>query len=351
MISASDRQLAVTLIQEAIDAGARKGRACKELGIHPRTFKRWADPNTPDDDQRPHAVRPEPSNKLKQEEEKEILEVLNSPEYQSSPPSQVVPTLADQGIYLASESTMYRILRKHGLQKHRGPAKESQPRPLASHCATGPNQVWMWDISWIPGPIRGMYFYLYLFLDLYSREIVAWELYEEESAENASRLLRKAALAQGISKHQAELILHSDNGGPMRAATFQETLHMLGIVPSRSRPRVSNDNPYAESIFRTCKYRPGFPTKGFKTINEARDWMLGFVRWYNYEHKHGGIQFVTPHQRHTGQDTVILANRKRVYAQACSRHPERWARTPRDWSHQREVWLNPTKESDTQTVG
>ncbi len=343
MISASDRRHAVTLITEAMEAGARKQLACDELNISTRTFDRWRSFKTPLEDQRPCAVRPEPANKLKPEEEQAVLELLNSKSYRSSPPSQIVPSLADQGIYMASESTMYRVLRRHSQLTHRGRAKEPQSKPLASHCATGPNQVWMWDISWIPGPIRGLYFYLYLFLDLYSRKIVAWEIYEEESGENASQLLRKAVMAESLSSHQAQPILHSDNGGPMRAATFQETLYMLGIQPSRSRPRVSNDNPYAEAIFRTCKYRPDFPETGFQTLEEARQWILGFVRWYNQKHKHRSIQFVTPNQRHTGEDQQILEHRRQVYAQAKQRHPERWARQTRAWSCEPMVWLNPVE--------
>ncbi len=140
--------------------------------------------------------------------------------------------------------------------------------------------------------------------------------------------------------------LHSDNGSPMKGATLLELLYKLGITPSRSRPRVSNDNPYAESIFRTCKYRPGYPAKGFKDLDAARLWVLEFVRWYNYEHKHSGIKFVTPVQRHTGMDKQILENRKRVYEMARKRHPERWTGATRDWTLEDEVWLNPERSKN-----
>jgi putative transposase len=238
-------------------------------------------------------------------------------------------------------------LRERHMQYHRGRSQAPVKRTLSTHKAQGPNQVWMWDITWLPGPVKGLYYYLYLILDLYSRMIVGWEVHMEESAANASRLVKKAALAQGISQNQRPLILHSDNGSPMKGSTLLETLYKLGITPSRSRPRVSNDNPYAESIFRTCKYRPGFPTKGFRTISEARAWVLEFEHWYNHRHKHSGIAFLTPHQRHTGQADIILAKRRETYEKAKSLNPARWSRHTRNWSIAQEVWLNPVSEKST----
>jgi putative transposase len=344
MISTSDRTTAIQLIDEAVKAGAREAKACQVLGISSRTLNRW---RKNQEDQRPLAERPTPANKLTIEEEKAILEVVNSQEYKSQPPSQIVPSLADQGIYLASESTIYRILKDRHMQHHRGRSQAPVKRPLSTHKAQGPNQVWMWDITWLPGPVKGLYYYLYLILDLYSRMIVGWEVHVEESAANASRLVKKAALAQDISLNQTPLVLHSDNGSPMKGATLLETLYKLGIKPSRSRPRVSNDNPYAESIFRTCKYRPGFPAKGFKDLPEARSWVLQFERWYNYQHKHSGIAFLTPHQRHTGQEDSILAKRRETYEKAKSENPNRWSRHTRNWSIAKEVWLNPVSEKST----
>ena len=207
MISASDRITAIQLIEEAMKAGAREVEACKVLGVSVRTLNRWRQNK---EDQRPLADRPTPGNKLTTEEENAILEVVHSPEYKSQPPSQIVPTLADQGIYLASESTFYRVLKDNDMQHHRGRSQAPVKRPLSTHKATGPNQVWMWDITWLPGPVKGLYFYLYLILDLYSRMIVGWEIHLQESAENASRLVTKTALAQGIGVNQTPLILHSD---------------------------------------------------------------------------------------------------------------------------------------------
>lgn len=344
MISASDRANAIKLIDEATLAGAREKMACKELGISQRTLQRWKSDATPLEDQRPVAKRPPPKNKLSEEEVQEVLKVVNQSEFQSLPPSQIVPTLADRGIYIASESSFYRILRNHNMQYHRGRSKKPSSKPISTHCATSPNQVWMWDITWLPGPAKGIYFYLYLILDLFSRKIIAWDIWLEESAENASILVRRGVLSE--KRTTAPLILHSDNGSPMKGASLLETLYSLGITPSRSRPRVSNDNPYAESIFRTCKYRPSYPTKGFANITEARKWVLTFTQWYNHEHRHSGLNFITPQQRHTGKDEEIFENRRRVYEKAKAVHPERWSGEIRDWSLEDEVWLNPERSQN-----
>ena len=332
------------LIEETTQAGAREIMACKELGISRRTLQRWRSDATPLEDQRPSAVRPVPRNKLTEEETRKILSVANQPEFQSLPPSQIVPMLADQGIYIASESSFYRVLRGHDMQHHRGRSKSPCNKPISTHCATEPNEVWMWDITWLPGPAKGIYFYLYLILDLFSRKIVAWEIWLEESAENASQLVRRAVLSEQRSVPVKPLVLHSDNGSPMKGASLLETLYQLGITPSRSRPRVSNDNPYAESIFRTCKYRPSYPSSGFADLTQARTWVLAFVHWYNYEHRHSGLNFLTPHHRHSGLAHDILEKRRKLYDAAKAAHPERWSREIRNWSLESEVWLNPERE-------
>lgn len=347
LISALDRAIAIKLIEEACIEGAHRKPACLELGLSVRTVERWRQEGAPEEDQRPHAKRTSPSHKLSEEEKQKILEITRQVEFQSLPPSQIVPILADRGEYIASESSLYRILHEHNQQNHRGKAKKpGKPKAPTSHCAKAGNQVWMWDITWLPGPIRGMYYYLYLILDLFSRKIVGWEIWEEESAEYASRLVRKSHLSEGIGlKMQAEpLVLHSDNGSPMKGATLLDTLYQLGIQPSRSRPRVSNDNPYAESIFRTCKYRPEYPEKGFADLAAARTWVLSFVRWYNLEHRHSGLNFVTPQQRHAGISDQVFSQRIQVYEAAKLRNPSRWSRNIRNWTLPDEVWLNPEKQ-------
>lgn len=236
-------------------------------------------------------------------------------------------------------------MREFGEQNYRGRALRPEHKPVSSYCATAKNQVWSWDITYLNGPIKGLYYYLYLILDIFTRDIVGWEVWEEESAEHASQLIRRAILVQNLHNSQDPLILHSDNGSPMKGATMLATLYELGVTPSRSRPRVSNDNAYSESIFKTFKYRPEFPTKGFSGLENARSWCLRFVRWYRYEHRHSSIQFLTPGQHHAGQAEGILANRRKVYAEARNRNPLRWKRNTRSWSLDTEVWLNKPKDS------
>lgn len=263
------------------------------------------------------------------------------------PPCQIVPALADEGTYIASESTFYRVLKEEKMQYHRGrsqePGKHSKP---TSYTATAVNQVWTWDITYLNGPIKGRFYYLYLILDLFSRDIVGWEVWSEESAEHASELIKRACLKQKRLT-TTPLVLHSDNGSPMKGATMLETLYALGITPSNSRPRVSNDNPYSESLFKTLKYRPNYQPKGFESLEAARKWCAGFVKWYRFEHHHSGIQFLTPAERHSGKGTAILKKRHEVYEAAKAVHPERWgSRATRDWSDIEEVHLNPDKVVD-----
>lgn len=163
-----------------------------------------------------------------------------------------------------------------------------------------------WDITYLPGPAKGLYFYLYLILDIFSRKIVGWEVWTEETAEHASHLIRRTVMSENITRQNEPLVLHSDNGSPMKRASMLETLYQLGITPSRSRPRVSNDNPYSEAIFRTCKYCPSYPAGGFANIKDARIWVKEFANWYNYKHCHSGIKFLTPYQRHSGQGEEVL---------------------------------------------
>jgi transposase InsO family protein len=282
-----------------------------------------------------------PANRLSQAERERIVGVLNSPEYRDLSPAQIVPRLADKGIYLASESTFYRLLNDMKMNRHR---ESSQPvtrtRP-AEHVATGPNQVWSWDITYLPLQIRGLFLYLYMVLDVYSRKIVAWHVHDRESAELGADLVTEACFREGIKRGQ--IVLHSDNGGPMKGATMLAKLQDLGVIPSFSRPSVSDDNPYSEALFRTLKYRPHYPERRFADLNDARHWVEKFVRWYNHDHLHSGIRFVTPADRHDGKDRQILAGRDRVYQEARRRHPERWSAKTRNWSAVEKVFLNKTK--------
>ncbi|CAK0775880.1 transposase [Gammaproteobacteria bacterium] len=248
MISASDRREAVALIAEAHDEGARLEKGCAELGINVRTYRRWTEEEGVKNDGRPEAIRPNPCNKLSEKERQQILETCHRSEFGSLPPSQIVPRLADEGSYLASESTFYRVLRAAGEQHHRGRSQAPQRRNApTSHCATAPCEVWSWDITYLPSPIRGQFYYLYLILDIYSRKIVGWEVYERESSEYAAEIVSRAVLAEGGL--DTPLVLHSDNGSPMKGSTLRVTLERLGVTASYSRPRVSNDNPYSEAAW------------------------------------------------------------------------------------------------------
>jgi putative transposase len=343
MILDADRQHAVILIDEAVISGAACYKACNELALSVRTYERWVRNGSVKFDGRPGAQRPEPSNKLSEAERQGIISIANSEKYGSLPPSQIVPSLADEGRYIASESTFYRVLHKHKLQNKRGRSQQSALKKATTHTATGPNQLWCWDITWLPGPAKGVYYYLYLILDIYSRKIVGWEIHTHESAENASILVRKTHLKEQVGLQP--LVLHSDNGSPMKGASLMATLDHLGVASSYSRPRVSNDNAYAESIFRTCKYRPNYPYKGFLTLANARKWVLEFVHWYNVRHHHSGIKFMTPEQRHKGDDKKVTVQRTAIYEAAKNKHPERWSGKTRNWEIPQEVHLNPETNS------
>lgn len=271
-----------------------------------------------------------------------IIEVSNAPFYQDLCPWKIVAKLADSGRYLASESSFYRVLKAADLLKHRSKSKPRERKRPKDLIARRPNCVWSWDITYLKSPVKGSYYYLYLIMDVYSRLIVGWSVEEVESADHSATLITRACKEQGIT--EGSLTLHSDNGGPMKGATMLSTLQRLQVMPSFSRPTVSDDNPFSESLFKTLKYRPSYPDGAFASIEEAREWVRRFVTWYNTEHLHSGIRFVTPKSRHDGQDAEILKNRHAVYEKAKLAHPLRWSRQTRNWSVIGEVRLNPGKE-------
>ncbi|WP_428837339.1 IS3 family transposase [Yersinia rohdei] len=340
LTSEDERRQFILWINEAVTSGARRPIACQEVNISLRTWRRWM--NNPCD-QRPEASRPEPVNRLSQEEETLIRDICHEPEYASLPPSQIVPRLADKGVYLASESSFYRVLRRSGEVHRRGrQARQQRVSVPTTFIASGPCQVWSWDITWLPSVVRGRWFYLYLILDLYSRKITGYEVHETESGEQAAALMQRSVIREGCWRQP--LVLHADNGAAMKSQTLQMKLHELNITPSHSRPRVSNDNAYAESLFRTLKYVPTWPSSGFKKLEEARNWVNKFTRWYNEEHRHSGIRYVTPAERHRGEDRELLKKRDELYRQAQKAHPERWSGKTRNWQPKGSVTLNPERE-------
>jgi len=333
-----------SLVDEAVAAGARQAEACKVLGLPARSVQRWAHKS---DDGR-HGPKHAPPNKLSAAERKKVVTIATSTEFRDQSPKQIVPTLADRGTYVASESTFYRVLRGAGLQRHRGRSRAPTPRPLGP-AANGPWQLAAWDITYLRSHIRGQFFYLYLVEDVWSRKILGWNVHEVESSELAAELVERIRDETDPDVDLRGWILHSDNGGPMKGATMLATMHRLGIVPSFSRPRVSDDNAYAEALFRTLKYCPEYPGRGFASVEDARAWVARFVAWYNDQHLHSGIGFVTPTSRHAGLDIELLAHRRTVYAQACRRKPERWSRHPRLWIRPEVVTLIPETDRISQT--
>ena len=333
-------------IDQACAEGARLGRACAAVGLPERTLQRWRRNGAISGDgrRREHqadgAVR-SPANRLSEQEQAAVLAAANAPRFASLSPHQIVPALADEGCYLASESTFYRLLRDADQLTRRGRTKAParlRPQPLL---ATGANQVWSWDITYLASTVQGLFFYLYLIMDVYSRKIVGWEVYPQESAAHAASVFQKAHLREGV--RAGALVLHSDNGSPMKGATMLVMLQRLGVMPSFSRPAVSNDNPYSESLFSTAKGRPDFPTEPFDCVEAARRWVAQFVAWYNHVHLHSALKFVTPAQRHRSEDVDLLAQREALYQAARDANPTRWSGPTRDWTSPASVLLNPGK--------
>jgi len=338
LIPKEDRDIAVELIEEAVVGGARLFKACEVLEISTVTFYRWK--NDGGIDKRKGAGK-RVVRKLTEAERQKIIEVACEERFKDATPYEIVAILLDEGTYLASVSTFYRILREAGLIHHRGNSrpghKQSRPEELK---ATGPNQVWSWDITWLPTNVRGLFLFAYMIIDVWSRKIVGWEIHTRESAEIAEEMFRRLAREKDLQTVR----LHSDNGHPMKGSMLLVTLHLLGVLPSFSRPRVSNDNPFIESFFKTVKFTPGYPGR-FQNIEHAWEWMADFVDWYNTVHRHSGIGYITPEQRHNGQVKKIMRFRNNVMNEARINHPERFSGEPVRWKEHPVVYLNPTIET------
>lgn len=308
------------------------------LGLTCRTVQRWRNQGGGYD--RRNGPKTAPTNKLTRAEQQQVLAIANSSEYRDLSPRQIVPRLADQGQYVASESTFYRLLRAENQLTHRERCRPVTHRRPKEKKATSPCQVWSWDITYLKTIVKGQFFYLYIILDVWSRKIIAAQVYAAERDQNSSLLFMDAVCQHNIDPEG--LILHSDNGSPMKGSTMLATLQHLGVMPSFSRPQVSNDNPYSESLFRTLKYRPEYPSQPFASIGEAQRWVDRFVHWYNTEHRHSEIRFVTPDERHYGKEKTILDKRKDVYEQSRRKNPGRWIKQTRNWEPIEVVILNPS---------
>lgn len=346
MTTLEDRQKMIEGVDAAYAAGARRAPACAIMGIDRRTLRRWREGDDVRADRRPEAARPRPAHALSEEERATLLRVANEARFADMPPARIVPMLADEGVYLASESSFSRVLREQAQTAHRGRAKApTASRIPTTHTATAPGHVWCWDVTWLPSRVTGRWFYLYLIVDLYSRKVVGHEVHEVENAEHAAHLVKRTALAEGVHTAMTKPVLHGDNGAALKATTVLAMLHWLGIAPSYSRPRVSNDNAFSESLFRTAKYRQGFPADGFVDLDVARKWAVDFVYWYNHDHRHSALRFVAPAQRHAGEDQVLLPARKALYEGARQHHPRRWSGATRNWSPIGPVTLNPDRDA------
>jgi transposase InsO family protein len=325
------KQALLDIFREAQARGCRLGRLCDVFGTTPRTVERWKKEGLED---RRRGAPKRVCRKMSEEERAAIEAVCCSEDYRNMTPHEIVPILADKGRFLGSESSFYRVLRSRELVRHPKKRRMVPSREPEELKAGAVHQLWSWDITYMKSRVKGRYFYLYLYVDIFSRAIMGWEIHETENAEASAALcdrLVKRWKARGV-------LIRSDNGGPMRAYHMLATMQELGVVPSFSRPSVSNDNPFSEALFKTVKYTAGYPDS-FQTIEEARAWMVKFAGWYNHVHLHSGISYVTPMQRHSGRDVAILAKRHATYAAARAAHPERWARDHKSWNWISEVYL------------
>lgn len=333
-IMSDTREEVIKMIVETNKNGARLSKACDFFGIDRRTYQRWNKENGLIDKRKGAAKNI--GNKLTPEEKKNIIEISCNTRFRNLTPCEIIPVLAEEGEYIASESTFYRVLKEFNLLKHRSNTKIRRKKKKPEEFkATGINQIWSWDITYLKTDIKGQYYYLYLFMDVWSRKIVGWGIFEEESGENSSKLFKNICRELNVSG----VVLHSDNGNAMKSANMLATLFFLGVIPSFSRPRTSNDNAYSESLFKTLKYTAGYPGY-FNTLKASINWMTDFEKWYNYIHRHSMINYVTPNQRHNGDDREILKRRKLTYENARLKNPKRWSRHSKRWTFIEEVYLN-----------
>jgi putative transposase len=313
--------------------------ACDALGVARASVYRRRQPV------RSLAARPTPPRALDPVERQTVLETLNGERFLDQAPAQVHATLLDEGTYLCSPRTMYRLLEAAGEVKERRDQVRRPHYAAPELLATRPNEIWSWDITKLLGPVKWTYFYLYVILDIFSRYVVGWMIAPHESAALAERLIAETCAKQGIEPGQ--LTLHADRGGAMRSKPVALLLADLGVVKTHSRPYVSNDNPFSEAQFRTLKYCPQFPDR-FGSIEDGRAFGQEFFRWYNHDHRHSGLGFLTPAVVHFGEAAVVRASRDRVLAAAYARHPERFVNgRPHPADLPTAVWINPPVKKPT----
>lgn len=323
--------------------GPRVGTAwlCQALSLARATVYRHLHPPEPGMARRP---RPTPAHALCEDERQEVLDILHDKRFVDRSPADVVATLLDEGRYVCSTRTMYRILDAQGEVRERRNQLEHPHYVKPELLATRPNEVWSWDITKLKGPVKWTYYPLYVILDIFSRCVVGWMVAERESASLAKRLIGETCLKQGIARDQ--LTLHADRGSSMKSKPVAFMLSDLGVTKTHSRPQVSNDNPFSESQFKTLKYRPEFPAR-FGSLQDARAFCHKFFTWYNTQHHHSGIAWLTPEDMHYGRAQQIITVRQQALDDAFARHPERFRNRPPRAAHPPEaVWINPpTKQT------
>ena len=293
------------------------------------------------------AARPSPARALNSDERESVRALLNSKRFQDCAPAAIHAALLDEGQYLCSARTMYRILEEDGATRERRDHLTHPAYQKPELLATAPNQLWSWDITKLRGPAKWTYFYLYVILDVFSRYVVGWMVAPREGAELARKLIEETFEKQNIQPDQ--LGLHADRGSAMRSKPVALLLADLSVTKTHSRPYTSNDNPYSESQFRTMKYRPEFPDR-FGCIQDSRAFCQMFFPWYNDEHRHSGIGMMTPAMVHYGLATAVRENRQQALDVAYAAHPERFVqRPPTPPNLPKEVWINKPKNSDADT--
>lgn len=334
------------LIDEGKNQDLSELQACEAVGIDPKTVRNWRKNGWTDRRHEGNGGRNNPLGYSEKEQQIIVERFCRKDVCDVSLHQAFYKVLDTEGQYYCSVSTLYRIFKAKGLNVHRAqcraPRKQTKPTTYEAAC---PNQVWSWDITYFRHKnYNGRFFYAYVLMDIYSRRVMHAKVYEADNADYAGRFLKEAFCSYGIKPEQ--LVLHSDNGSSMKAASTLALLEKYGIIPSHSRPRVSNDNPYSESLFRTLKYNGFFlyPHGGFEEIDKAQSWLDRFVKFYNCEHMHRGIKMVTPDDRYNGRDELILRRRNQIIREAKKKNPHRWINNKvMDLKTVGPVYLNPEK--------
>jgi transposase InsO family protein len=313
-VKAALRTLIVTALDIAVQSGARLFKACQTIQLCPRRLRRW---RKTEEDGRRGGYRAQ-GQRLSEAEKDAVVEAFRQKEIADLPLKVACATLMDKGQYLASPSTCARVLAERDAARAKAPRKPNHAKPELR--ATGPGQVWCWDITWLDAPLKGTYFYLYMAIDMFSRKVVAWEVYAKEDGTLAREMFAAALQAEGISP--GTLLVHADNGRPMRSQKLRALFDVLQVTASYGRPHTSNDNAFAESLFATFKGRIAFP-EYFSTVQSARDFCMEFFTWYNGFHLHSNLDYVTPQDVHEGVHSEIFAKRNSLLELNRAQHPSR----------------------------